>query len=156
MTWLERGMCAVVLAAGMMGCGFQAGGDSLRPPTAAVRTSASPTEAASTAPPAEPGATPSGLRVKLPAGFPVMPSAESARLPNDPGVVARWTVNQVGSGPYDWYVDALPAAGFEIVGTYPSERAALIRFRDATARVWQLLLELAGDQTQISVQTDRP
>ena len=85
-----------------------------------------------------------------------MAGAEPARLPDDPGVVGRWTVTQVGSAAYDWYVDALPAAGFEIVGTYPSERSALIRFRDSGGRTWQLLAELVGDRTQISVQTDRP
>ncbi len=85
-----------------------------------------------------------------------MPGAEAEHLPGDRDVVARWTVDQVGSAPYEWYLGALPAAGFEIVGTYPSERAALIRFRDVAGRTWQLLAELVGDRTQISVQTDRP
>jgi hypothetical protein len=85
-----------------------------------------------------------------------MPHAEPARLPEDPSVVGRWTVPEVGSGPYDWYLDALPAAGFEVVGTYPSERAALIRFRDSSGRTWQLLTELVDGRTRISVQTDRP
>lgn len=84
-----------------------------------------------------------------------MPDAEAATLPDDPTVVARWTVPQVGSAVYDWYVNALPRAGFEIVGTYPAERAALIRFRDSSGTIWQLLAELTRDRTQISVQTDR-
>ena len=85
-----------------------------------------------------------------------MPDAEPVRLPDDPRLVARWTVPQVGSAAYDWYLGALPAAAFEIVGSYPSERAALIRFRDAAGTTWQLVAELVGDRTQISVQTDRP
>jgi hypothetical protein len=118
---------------------------------------AASTSAAETRAPTPTGlaATPSAVAV-LPSGFPVMPDAEPARLPDDPGVVARWNVPQVGSAAYDWYVAALPAAGFEIVGTYPAERAALIRFRDSSGRVWQLVAELVGDRTQVSVQTDRP
>ena len=117
----------------------------------------SPSVAATRAPtPTEIAATPSDLGTKLPSGFPVMPHAEPARLPEDPSVVGRWTVPEVGSGPYDWYLDALPAAGFEVVGTYPSERAALIRFRDSSGRTWQLLTELVDGRTRISVQTDRP
>jgi hypothetical protein len=85
-----------------------------------------------------------------------MPGAVAAPLPEDPSVVARWTVPVVGSAAYDFYLQALPGAGFSIVGSYPSERAALIRFRDRSGRTWQVLAELLGDRTQITVQTDRP
>jgi len=85
-----------------------------------------------------------------------MPEADPSRLPDDASVVARWTVPMVGSAAYDFYMKELPEAGFTIVGTYPSERAALIRFRDPRGRIWQLLAELVGDRTQVTVQTDRP
>jgi hypothetical protein len=159
MTWVGRGTAAVVLVAlAAGGCGTpNDAANSPGPPSRSASPTASPSVAATRAPtPAELAATPSELARKLPPGVPVMPDAESARLPDDPSVVARWTVPQVGSGVYDWYVKALPAAGFEIVGTYPSDRAALIRFRDSAGRTWQLLAELVGDRTQISVQTDRP
>lgn len=106
--------------------------------------------------PTELAATPSERAEELPPGFPVMPHAEPALLPDDPSVVARWTVSEVGSGPYEWYLNALPVAGFEVVGTYPSERAALIRFRDTSGRTGQLLAELVDGRTRISVQEDRP
>jgi hypothetical protein len=85
-----------------------------------------------------------------------MAGAKSAPLPDNAGVVALWTIPVVGSAAYDFYLEALPKAGFTIVGAYPAERAALIRFRDAEGRIWQLLAELADDRTQITVQTDRP
>ncbi len=92
----------------------------------------------------------------LPPRFPVMPGASSGPLPSGPGVVARWTVEMVGSAPYDFYLHALPAAGYPIVGRYPTEHAALIRFEVSAGTIWQLLLEEAGDATLVTVQTDRP
>jgi hypothetical protein len=85
-----------------------------------------------------------------------MSGAEPAQLPADVTVVARWTVPVVGSAAYDFYSGALPDAGYAIVGSYPSERAALIRFRDPAGQIWQLVAELIGDGTRITVQTDQP
>jgi hypothetical protein len=101
----------------------------------------------------ESGATPGPT---LSPGFPVMDGAQPAQLPDDTTVVARWRVPVVGSAAYDFYMRALPDAGYAIVGAYPAERAALIRFRGREGRIWQLLAELVGDRTQVTVQTDRP
>ena len=157
MTRVGRRTVAVLVVLVVGGCGMRnEAATSPAPPSTSTGLAAS-TGAAETRAPTPSGlaATPSAERV-LPSGFPVMPDAEPASLPDDRGVVARWNVPQVGSAVYDWYVAALPAAGFEMVGTYPAERAALIRFRDSSGRVWQLLAELVDDRTQVSVQTDRP
>ncbi len=84
-----------------------------------------------------------------------MPGAKPASLPDDATLIARWSVPVVGSAAYDFYTRALPGAGFAIVGAYPAEPAALIRFRDRTGTIWQLLAELVGDRTQVTIQTDR-
>jgi len=96
-------------------------------------------------------------RPVLPAGFPVLPDASPAAPPaDDATVIARWTSPQIGSGPFDYYVAALPAAGYRVVGTYPSETTALIRFDATAGTIWQLLLEEAQGGTRITVRTDRP
>lgn len=95
-------------------------------------------------------------RPALPAGFPVMPGATPAGLPEDQTLIARWTINAVGSAAYDFYSSALPAGGFPIVGLYPAERGALIRFTVPDGAVWQVVADQVGNATQITVQTDRP
>jgi len=85
-----------------------------------------------------------------------MPGASPLALPADPSVIARWSVPILGSGPYGFYLDALPAAGYPIVGRYPTERAALIRFEPRPGLVWQLLIEEADGATRLTVQADRP
>jgi len=158
MSWIGRGAAFLLLAVAAWGCGTprQAGGS----PSAAsspIDTHPPPSAAATgVSIPSEPGPTPSELTPTLPPGFPTMAKAEPSRLPDDASVVARWTVPVVGSAAYDFYVGALPDAGFTIDGTYPSDRAALIRFHDQSGRIWQLLAELVGDRTEITVQTDRP
>lgn len=154
-TLVKRGAAVVMLAIVVAACGVRMAGNSQSsvPASPSVSSSVAATTAST---PTEPAATPSPPDAKLPPRFPVMPNAHSAQLPDDPGVVARWTVEQLGSAAYDWYVAALPDAGFEILGTYPTERAALIRFRDSGGRTWQLLAELVDERTQISLQTDRP
>jgi len=146
MSWIGRGAALLLLALAAFGCDL---------PSEAGRSSgAAPSPITTHA--LEVGPTPSELASTLPPGFPVMPNADPSRLPNDASVVARWTVPGVGSAAYDFYAEELPKAGFTIVGTYPSERAALMRFRDPRGRIWQLLAELVGDRTQVTVQTDRP
>jgi hypothetical protein len=158
MSWIGRGAALLLLALATFGCGLpseagRSSGAAPSPITTHPSRSTATTDAAS---PSDVGSTPSELASTLPAGLPVMPEANPNRLPNDASVVARWTVPVVGSAAYDFYVKELPEAGFTIVGTYPSERAALIRFRDQGGRIWQLLAELVGDRTQVTVQTDRP
>ena len=115
-------------------------------------SSAAPPSVAGTPPTASIGES----RPVLPAGFPVMPGAAAATLPSDPTVIARWTVDELGSAAYDFYAAALPTGGYPIVGRYPAERSALIRFTAPRGSVWQLVAEQVGNGTQITVQTDRP
>lgn len=105
-------------------------------------------------------ASPSGTPLatpgeRLPAGFPVMPGASPAPLP-DNAAVAAWTIPQAGSAAYDFYRRALPAAGLRILGLYPTELAALIRFEGRNGAAWQLLAERAGDGTRITLRPDLP
>jgi hypothetical protein len=96
-------------------------------------------------------------RPVLPSGFPIPAGAVPGQPPaEDPSLIAQWTLDEVGSGPYDYYLAALPVAGYRIVGSYPAEDAALVRFEVAPGTVWQLLLERAGNATRVTVQTDRP
>ena len=64
---------------------------------------------------------------------------------SDPGLIALWESDQAGSAAYDFYVDALPAAGYPIVGVYPGGEVALIRFLAPDGQVWQMVAHgLAG------------
>jgi hypothetical protein len=157
-SWIGRGVALLLLALATFGCGLpsEAGRSSGAAPSPITTRPSRSTPATNAFSPSEAGPTPSELASTLPAGFPVMPEADPSRLPDDASVVARWTVPVVGSAAYDFYMKQLPEADFTIVGTYPSERAALIRFRDPRGRIWQLLAELLGDRTRVTVQTDRP
>jgi hypothetical protein len=97
-------------------------------------------------------------RVQLPAGFPVLPGAVPADLPgDDPGLIARWTTDQPGSATYDFYVTALPSAGYPILGLYPGGEWAIIRFALPDGAIWQVLAHDTGDgQASIEVRRDRP
>jgi len=157
-SWIGRGVALLLLVLATLGCGLpkEAGRSSGAAPSPIITRPSGSTPVTNAVSPSEVGRTPSELASTLPGGFPVMPEADPSRLPDDASVVARWTVPMVGSAAYDFYMKELPEAGFTIVGTYPSERAALIRFRDPRGRIWQLLAELVGDRTQVTVQTDRP
>jgi hypothetical protein len=98
------------------------------------------------------------VRTPLPSGFPVLPGAAPDPLPDDdPGLIGVWQTDQVGSAAYDFYVDALPAAGYPIVGLYPGGEVALIRFRVPDGEVWQMVARGKGDGTvAIEVRLDRP
>src|SRR5437773_979914 len=64
----------------------------------------------------------------LPGSFPVIEGAVPMPLPDDdPGMIALWESDLLGSAAYDFYVAALPAAGYQIVGLYPGGDVALIR-----------------------------
>ena len=96
-------------------------------------------------------------RPQLPIGFPVMVGAVRTPLPtDDPGLIARWENGEAGSAAYDFYVAALPAAGYPIVGVYPGGGVALIRFR-AQGQIWQVVAQGAADGgVSIEVRLDRP
>ena len=107
------------------------------------------TAAASTSPAA---------RIPLPSGFPVPPGALPVPLPSDdPGLIGLWSSDRVGSAAYDFYLRALPDAGYRIVAVYPGGAAALIRFGLAGGAIWQLVLHAGPNETvAIEVRLDRP
>ena len=98
------------------------------------------------------------VRTLLPSGFPVVPGAVPEPLPpDDPGLIGLWGSDQAGSATYDFYVEALPAAGYPIVGLYPGGAVALIRFRVPDGQVWQVVARGKADGTvAIEVRLDRP
>lgn len=98
------------------------------------------------------------VRRALPAGFPVLAGAVAVPLPDDDqGLIARWTSDVVGTPAYDYYVEALPAAGYPIEGLYPGDAYALIRFAGPGHELWQLVLHAADlSTTEIEVRLDRP
>jgi hypothetical protein len=97
-------------------------------------------------------------RQSLPGGFPVLAGAEAVAMPDDdPGLIGLWESDQVGSAAYDFYAEALPAAGYPIVGLYPGGDVALIRFQGPSGAVWQLIAHASADGgTSIEVRLDRP
>jgi hypothetical protein len=98
------------------------------------------------------------VRTPLPSGFPVVPGAAPVLPPDDdPGLIAVWESYQAGSAAYDFYVHALPAAGYPIVGLYPGGAVAVIRFRAPDGQVWQMVARGMADGTVgIEVRLDRP
>lgn len=125
-------------------------------PGASLMPSAPSTEASATVMEAPAGSD--SVRPSLPPGFPVMPGASPGRLPeDDPGLIAAWTSDQRGSAAYDFYVVALPAAGYPVEGLYPGGEWALIRFRLADGAIWQLLVHgTVADPVEVQVRLDRP
>jgi hypothetical protein len=102
-------------------------------------TATAPPTARSSSPPA-PSLTPSlapsptpftGVRAELPAEFPVPPDAVALPLPDATAVIGRWEVPGFGAPVYDFYLGALPAAGYPISAEAPGGDAAIIRFEAA-------------------------
>jgi hypothetical protein len=92
-----------------------------------------------------------------PNGFPVLPGARPEALPaDDPAAIARWTSGKVGPVAYQFYVEALPAAGYPISGLFPGGTVAIIRFEAPGDATWQLVLTRTGDGTRIEVRLDQP
>jgi len=105
--------------------------------------------------------TPAGSgreRPSLPPGFPVLPGALAAPLPDDDaGLIAAWTSDERGSAAYDFYVIALPAAGYPVEGLYPGGEFAIIRFHLADGAIWQLLVHGTDSHpVEVEVRLDRP
>ena len=116
-------------------------------------------QSAPAGPPVTVGPSPSAfLRVPLPSGFPVLPGAMVAAMPvDDPGLIGLWESDQLGSAAYDYYLVALPQAGYPIVGLYPGGDVAVIRFRARGGEIWQLVAHGAPDGlVVIEVRLDRP
>ena len=122
----------------------------------------SPSEAASLASssrsPSAGSSAPAVEREPLPSGFPVLAGAVAVAMPpDDPGLIGLWESDQVGSAAYDFYVDALPIAGYPIVGLYPGGDVALIRFQAMHGELWQMVVHASSDGgTAIEVRLDRP
>ena len=99
-----------------------------------------------------------GERAPLPSGFPALRGA--VLLPvqgDDPGLVALWSSDLLGSAAFDFYLRALPAAGYRIVAAYPGGAAAVIRFSAPDGAIWQVVIRAGPDQTvAIEVRIDRP
>lgn len=97
-----------------------------------------------------------GLRPPMPPGFPLPVGAEPALLdPDDPTMIGHWFVPTMGYNVYNFYVDALPAAGFPIEGQYPGDIAAIIRFHEAS-QILQVYLSGDLEQTDLILRTDVP
>lgn len=97
-------------------------------------------------------------RVPLPAGFPVPTGASPVALPNDdPGLIGLWTMDAGGSAAYDFFLQALPAAGFPISGAYAGDTVAQFFFTIPGGATLQIDLSSAPDQTtRIDVRLPRP
>lgn len=99
-----------------------------------------------------------GVPRQLPDAFPVMPGAVSVPMPeDDPGLIASWESDRVGSAAYDFYFVALPAAGYPIVGLYPGGEVAIIRFGVPSGEVWQMVAYGTPEgNVAIEIRVDRP
>lgn len=86
-----------------------------------------------------------------------MPGAVAVPMPeDDPGLIGLWESDQTGPAAYDFHVQALPAAGYPIVGLYPGGEVALIRFR-VEGEVWQMVAQgTAEGRVAIEIRLDRP
>ena len=95
-------------------------------------------------------------RATLPPGFPMMDEAEPAQLdPDDPGMIGHWYVPLAGHEVYAFYESALPLAGFRVIGLYPGDIGAIIRFDDGT-RILQVYMTGDLEQTDLILRTDQP
>jgi len=94
----------------------------------------------------------------VPSGFPALPGATLVPMPgDDPGLMRLWESDQPGSAAYDFYANALPAAGYPIVGLYPGGEFAIIRFGAPTGDIWQIVVRGAPDGGMaIELRRDRP
>lgn len=146
-----RPITALLLVTALVGC--TPGSSPSASPSA--RPSNSSTPAGSSAATASASAV---VRHELPSGFPVIAGAVALPLPtDDPGLIARWTSDLVGTPVYDFYVEWLPASGYPIEGLYAGGALAQIRFSGPGNEVWQLIMQTTDLAiTVIEVRLDRP
>jgi hypothetical protein len=118
-----------------------------------VAASAAPT--AATPPTASLLASPMAA---LPSNFPVMAGLAEGPPRSDPGLIASWTATTSGPRVYQFYVSALPAAGYPIEGLYPGGSVAIIRCRAPDGAIWQVVItgDAVGAGTHIELRLDRP
>jgi hypothetical protein len=120
---------------------------------AATATSSVGTAATATAKPTA-SATPSVSPVAtVPAGFPIMSGSRAVEpLPREPRLVARWTSEENGARIYDFFVEALPTAGFQIDQLAPGGDAAIIVFSAPDGSQFSLSLTADGGGTRIDLR----
>ena len=116
----------------------------------------SPGEAATASPASSASAGPSDGVSEAPAGvpegFPVGLGAEPVTPPADANLLARWVTEVNGAHVYDFYVEALPRAGFEIEQLVPGGAAAVISFRTPDGDVLDVALTASDGGTQIDLR----
>lgn len=97
---------------------------------------------------------PQGLQP--PDGFPLMPGMEP--LPaDDSDVAGRWRSDEFGGDVYDYYLAALPAAGYRAIEPAPGGEAAIIRFEETDGTPWQLnLTAIGGPEDGTEIKLGRP
>ena len=97
-------------------------------------------------------------RIPLPPGFPVPPGASAAAMANDDlGLIGLWTTDAVGSTAYDFFVRALPAAGYTIKGAYAGDTVAQFLFITPSGATLQIDLSATPSlTTRIEVRLPRP
>ena len=131
-----------------------------------IAAGCAPTPLSTTSPPASPsesaGGTVGGSAVPtlpaLPADFPVVTGAIPVdEADRDPALIGAWTIDEIGSQTYDFYVAALPEAGYRLAGEYPGGAGAIIRLRTPRGEVWQLVLtpDESGTGTRINLRLDQ-
>jgi hypothetical protein len=82
-----------------------------------------------------------------------MPGSEAAAsLTDDPQLVARWTTAANGAQVYDFFVDALLAAGFQVDLLAPGGEAAIIRFSAPGGPQFEVSLTPDDDGTRIDLR----
>ena len=113
-------------------------------------------EAATATPPSSPSArTSAGVSdtpAAVPEGFPVGPGAEPVTAPADANLLARWVTDENGADVYDFYIEALPVAGFEIEQLVPGGAAAVISFSTPDGEVFDVALTASDGGTQIDLR----
>ncbi len=104
----------------------------------------------SLAPDVEASPTPGGSLPDLPRDLPVHPAAIPVQPPPTDAIGA-WTVNADPPEVYDFYLGALPAAGFTIDVAAPGGDVAIIRFSAPDGSPYQL--DLSGhDPAHVSLR----
>jgi hypothetical protein len=101
---------------------------------------------------------PAPQRIPLPPGFPLPPGSAPQAMPNeDPGLIGLWTIDAGGSAAYNFFLQALPAAGFPISGAYAGDTVAQFLFTIPGGATLQIdLSSTKALTTRIGVRLPRP
>jgi hypothetical protein len=121
-------------------------------PAATATSSLGPAATATARPTASatPGVSPVAT---VPAGLPTMSGSLAVEpVPDEPRLVARWTSEANGAQIYGFFVEALPAAGFQIDQLAPGGDAAIIVFSAPDGSQFSLSLIADGGGTRIDLR----